>query len=373
MAKQSSILNDENVLLSVMKTEFAELKEQYADTRRTEIQREIETIEEEDLIKDEQIVITISMDKIDLLIKSVLATEYTTQNRGTKGKKSATLRDEEVTLDVINASTKDSILFFTNKGRCHIVKAYKIPIASRTAKGKSLNNYLNFDQDEMVISTIVAGTKEADESLLFVTRNGIIKRLSVQNLSARMSVTKVLSFKEDDSLVTARLVKDTDQVLIMTALGSALRMKMDSEGQHAIRPMGRTAAGVRGIKLRGEDYVVDMVVVDDESAVMTITENGLGKRTKASSFNAQNRGGGGVIAQKITKNTGKVVAALNVSDNDEVFIVTEQGLLIRIEASAISVVGRSAVGVKIINLNEGDKVGSMSKYSSEDEPTQTAE
>jgi DNA gyrase subunit A len=182
-------------------------------------------------------------------------------------------------------------------------------------------------------------------------------------------VTKVVGFKEDDSLITAVVVGPEDQVMITTAMGQSIRVKMDAEGAKCIRPMGRSAAGIIGISLEENDYVVDMSVVEDDSTIFTITQNGLGKRTSITEYPIHGRGGKGVITHKVTDRTGQVMSALTITDKDEIFVATEKGLVIRINAETISTMGRSTSGVKIINLNEGDKVVSISKGNAEEEDT----
>jgi DNA gyrase subunit A len=364
IVKLSAILNDDSTLLTTMKTEFIGLKEKFADERRTEIVLDEDSIEEEDLVKDEMLVVTLSSDG---LIKAVEEKEYRTQNRGTKGAKAMNTKDDEVIKYLLTVGSKEDLLFFTNLGRCHTLKAYKIAKTSRTARGKSINNYLTLQEEEKVVTMISTDKDNKDNHLLFVTKNGIIKRLAIEQLSSRLSVTKVVGFKEDDSLITAVVVKPKDQVMITTALGQSIRIKMDAEGPKCIRPMGRSAAGIIGISLEENDYVVDMSVVEDDSTIFTITQNGLGKRTSITEYPIHGRGGKGVITHKVTDRTGQVMSALTVSDKDEIFVATEKGLVIRINANTISTMGRSTSGVKIINLNEGDKVVSISKGNTEDE------
>jgi DNA gyrase subunit A len=370
ISEWTAILSDESVLLSFMKTTVLELKEMFGDERRSQIADADFSLNESDLIEEEMLIVTITTDG---LIKSVEEKEYKTQGRGGKGVKAATSKDEESVRYMLTVNSKDDIMFFTNLGRCHNLKAYKINKATRTARGKSINNYLNLAEDEYVVSILATNLADPNKCLFFVTKKGIVKRLSFDQLSTKYSSTKVVGFKEGDELVTALVVEEDSQVIMTTELGMSIRIAMNAEGTHAIRPMGRGAAGVKGINLAEDDNIVDMVVVNDESTLLTVAENGLGKRTKVSEFSVQGRGGKGIIAHKITKKTGKVVSATTVADSDELFIATKQGLITRINASAVSIIGRNTSGVKVINLNEGDYVVSISKGDATEEEEQAEE
>lgn len=359
--KLQAIIDDDNQLLATMKSEFEDLKAKYGDDRKTEISIDSAEIDEEDLVKDETLVISITNDG---LIKSVVETEYKAQGRGGKGLK-MTNNTEDAIKYLMTVNSRDDLLFFTNMGRCHTLKAYKIPTTARTNKGRSLNNYLNLNGDEFVINVLTADLKDRTNSLLFVTRNGIIKRLSMEQLSTRLSITKIMSFKEGDALVSALIVKSKDNVIITTAMGQSIRIAMNATGGKAIRPMGREAAGVIGIDVSNEDYVVDMVVVEEGHSLITVTEKGLGKRTALDEFGVQGRGGVGLIAHKVNDKTGRVVAATTVLESDELFVATRNGLIIRIEAGTVNQFGRNTAGVKVINLNEGDEVASISKTAAD--------
>jgi DNA gyrase subunit A len=357
MAKYNSILGDTVILMNTMKTEFNTLKEKYADERKSEIVLSSDEINEADLVEDEMLVINLSS---DLLIKSVQETEYKTQGRGGKGVKVANTKEDEIIKQMLTVNSKDDLLFFTNIGRCHVLKAYKVIKTSRTARGKSLNNYLNLNVDETVVTMLCTDLTNKDNHILFVTEQGIIKRLSLEDLSTRMTVTRVLGFKEGDFLKQAMIVAPTDNVIITTALGQSIRVKMDAEDHKAIRPMGRGAAGVIGINVDDNDKVVDMALVEPDATLLIVSENGMGKRTNLDDFPVHGRGGKGVIGYKVTEKTGVVLAAISVKEDDELFVASEQGLITRINVKNISTMGRSTSGVKIMSLNEGDKIGSIS-------------
>lgn len=354
----NAILTDESILLLTLKKEFEELEEKFGDDRKTEITLEAGSIEEEDLIKEETLIVTLTNDGI---IKAVEEKEYKSQRRGGIGTKATNTKEDEIIKFMFTTSSKDDLLFFTNEGRCHNLKAFKIGKTSKAAKGRSINNYLQLNPEEKIVNVLNTNIKNKENDLLFVTKLGKIKRLSLNQLSTRLSTTKVISFNEGDNLIQALLLEKGNNVLIVTAKGKGIRINPDSD-KNGIRAMGRTAAGVKGITLKGDDEVVDMCLIDNENLILTITENGLAKRSKASEYNIINRGGQGITTHKINDRTGKIIAAITVNelDNSEIFIASEQGLIVRIPTGGISIVGRSSMGVKAIKLNENDKAASAS-------------
>lgn len=354
----TAIMTDDIVLLDKITAEFKELEVLYGDDRRTEVFPTAEGIDDEDLIKDETLIITYTTDGI---IKAVEEGEYKSQKRGGKGVKGTNTKDDEIIKFMFTTNSKDDLLFFTTEGRCHTLKAYKIGKSSKAAKGKSINNYLKLNVGEKIVSVLNTSLKNnKDNHLLFITKKGQIKKLSLQQLSTRLSITRVITFKEEDSLVQALLISEGDNVLIITANGMSLRIDTAAEGNKAIRAMGRSATGVCGINVSDDDEVVDMCIVDDNDLILTVTEKGLGKRTKADEWRVIGRGGKGVVAHSLSDKTGKIISVLVAHDNDELFIATEQGLITRIPSDGIRVCGRSSVGVKVINLNDYDKVASVS-------------
>lgn len=358
----NAILSDQSVLLDKMSMEFKELEDLYGDDRRSELVASVDNIEDEDLIKDETLIITYTTDGI---IKAVEEKEYKSQKRGGKGVKAANTKEDEIIKFMFTTNSKDDLLFFTNEGRCHVLKAYKIAKASKTAKGKSINNYLELNVGEKIVSVLNTSIKNKDKYLLFITEKGKIKKFSLQNLSTRYTVTKVIKTIEDDKLIQALLIDEGDNALIVTQLGMSLRIDTAAEGNKAIRPMGRDAIGVAGINLQPNDKVVDMCIIKDSDTVLTITENGLGKRTKGSEFKVKGRGSKGMIAHTITERTGVISAAMTTTDDDFIFIATKQGLITKTPSKDIQLYGRSTQGVKVINLNENDKVASVSIHQSE--------
>lgn len=355
----SAILNDDTALLCELYKEFKELDNKYYDERRTEIAAAEGCITDEDLIEDETFIITYTSDGI---IKAVEEGEYKSQKRGGKGVKGANTKEEEIIKFMFTSHSKDDLLFFTNEGRCHTLKAYKIDKASKTAKGKSINNYLNLNIGEKIVSVINANLKEnTDSNLMFITKQGFIKRLALSELSTRYTYTNVIKFKnDDDTLVQALLVKD-ENIIIVTKRGMTIRLNSTT-----ITSQGRGATGVKGITLTKNDEVMDMCIINDDNLILTITENGIGKKSKASEWNAIGRGGKGVKGHSISDKTGNIVSVLTADKTDELFIATEQGQITRIPTTGIRTCGRSSVGVKVINLNDNDKVASVSINKNKD-------
>lgn len=345
-----SILNDQSVLLQELAKEISVLKEEFGDERRTSIDVAANTnISEEDLVQDEDLVVTISSEG---LIKSVSEKEFNTQNRGGKGAKGASTKDDEIIIELFTMNSKDDLLFITNTGRCHNIKAYKIPKSSKTQKGKSINNYISLAEGEYPVS-IIATKLNGDSSIVFTTRKGVIKRLPVVHLAKRGNVTKVITIKDNDELVNALIANENDEMMIATALGQTIRIQIN---ETQLRPMGRTAAGVKGIKLKEDDLVIDSTLVSDDKLLLGITEYGMGKTTKASEWTPQKRGGSGVIGHKLSEKTGCLMSCIAVTEEDEVFIGTEKGQVIRLKVNALANSSRNTTGSKIITLNGVDRI-----------------
>lgn len=353
VAEYDKILTDESYSLEVLAKEIAVLKEEFGDDRRTQINTSIDgEITDEDLIKDEPLVVTITSDG---LIKSVDEKEYSTQKRGGKGSKAAATKDDEIVTDLFSINAKDDILFITNIGKCHKIKGYQIPKVAKTAKGKHVNNFIKLEEDEDIVSVMALRVKdEAESSILFVTALGQIKRLAVKDLSARSTAVRVLTIKEGDALQTCLKVKEGEDVLIATAKGQSIRFTVSTTTKKPVRPQGRAAAGVQGIRVAEDDYVIGATVVDDNSNILTLTAQGLSKQTKGAAWEAKGRGGKGIVCHKITEKTGDLVSVLAVKTDDELFVGTESGKIIRLEASSIATSGRAAIGSKAITLGDGD-------------------
>lgn len=353
ISEYTKILNDEEYSLEILSKEIGELKENFGDERRTSIDlSQSGDITDEDLVKDEPLVVTITSDG---LIKSVDEKEYTTQKRGGKGSKGASTKDDEIVTDLFSINSKDDILFMTNTGRCHKLKGYSIPKVAKSAKGKHVNNFIKLEENEEIVSVMSLRVKdEADSSILFVTALGQVKRLAVKDLGSRYSAIRVLTIKEGDALQTCLKVNENQDVILCTAKGQSIRFTVSTETKKPVRPQGRTAAGVQGIKVAEGDYVIGATAIEDGSNILTLTANGLAKQTKGAAWEAKGRGGKGIVCHKITDKTGDLVSVLAVKEDDEIFVGTELGKIIRLATKEIATSGRSAIGSKAITLSDED-------------------
>ena len=374
-----AILGDEELLLDIIRNELLEIKERYGDARRTVIRTDIVELEDEDLIPVRDMMITLTSEGY---IKSIPSDSYRTQRRGGRGKQGMGTNDEDFVLRLLSASTHDTILFFTNFGRVFRLKGYEIPEMSRTAKGMPIINLLQIDKGEKVETmipvdfnsylanqTVAEETQDeseevADEqlSLVFITKEGLIKR---SPLSAYARINKnglrAISLNETDELVTVRLAKSDDEMLIVTRQGMSIRFPLEGE----VRSMGRTARGVRAIRLKkDDDLVVSMEIVRTTQDVLIITEKGYGKRTATEQFRTQGRGGSGIIGIKTDR--GTVVGMRVVDEDDDIMLMTELGVAIRIDSQTISQMGRSTRGVKVMNIEEGDRLATIAKLKKDE-------
>lgn len=349
----NKILTDEQYSLEVLAKELADLKAKFGDERRTKIDTVTSSdIADEDLIKDESLVVTITSDG---LIKSVEEKEYTTQKRGGKGSKAAATKEDEIVTDLFSINSKDDLLFMTNTGRCHKLKGYAIPKVAKTAKGKHINNFIKLEENEEIVSVMSLNVKEeADASILFVTALGQVKRLAVKDLGSRYSAIRVLTIKDGDALQTVLKVNEGQDVMLCTSKGQSIRFTVSTETKKPVRPQGRTAAGVQGIKVAEDDYVVGATAIEDGSNILTLTANGLMKQTKGAAWEAKGRGGKGIVCHKITEKTGDLVSVLAVKEDEEIFVGAESGKIIRLAVKDIATSGRAAIGIKAISLSEGD-------------------
>ena len=370
--KYQLILSREDVALDELKTELIELKEKFGDERRTQFNLTGGgDISEEDLIKDEPLVVSMTSDG---LIKAVEEREYTTQKRGGKGVKGSVTKEDEVVTDLFSINAKDDLLFMTNIGRCHKVKGYKIPKVAKNAKGKHINNYISLQENEHIVSVMsLRVADEADSSIIFVTALGQIKRLAIKDLSSRFPATKVLTIKEGDELATCLKATEGEDILICTAKGQSARFTISTESKKPVRPQGRSAAGVQGINVAEDDYVIGATIITDNTNILTLTAKGLAKQTQGSAWEAKNRGVKGVACHKITEKTGDIVSVLAVNEEDELFVGTDQGKIIRLAASSIATSGRMSIGSKAITLSEGDFANVASIAPNTGESTQEEE
>ncbi len=351
-----SILGDEKILYGVIRDEISEVLDKYKDDRRTEIVPNNEEINIEDLIEDEPSVIT--MTHMDYIKRIPLST-YKSQNRGGRGIMGMKTRDEDDVRDLFTCTTHNTLLFFTNKGKVYKIKAYQVPEAGRVGRGTPVINLLNLGSDEKIKTVIPMKEFDHEHSFVMLTKQGVIKKSSVADFkNIRQNGLIALNIRDDDELISVKCVEVDDSLFIATKNGNGIKFE-----ESQIRSMGRTATGVRGIRLKKDDEVIDFVIVKDDEKVLLVSENGFGKCTTANSFKIQNRGGSGVKNYKVTEKTGLVIGITKVNDNEEVMLLNSNGVIIRIRVSDIATTGRVTQGVKLINLNEGETVISLSKIS----------
>lgn len=352
------VLGDINKVLAIIKEELEEVRARYGDNRKTEIIEGEEEIEVEELIPNEEVVLMITNRGY---IKRVDLDEYKSQRRGGKGVIGIGTKEEDAIDDVIVARNHNYLLFFTNKGRVHWLKTYRIPEAGRYSSGKAIVNLLNLeDKEEKITSWIAVKEFNENEYLSMVTKKGIVKRTSLMNFSRpRKGGIIAINLKEEDELESVLKSDGKQSLLIATKNGLAIRFKEEDA-----REIGRTGMGVIGIRLRADDQVIGAAVCN-KPTILTVTENGFGKRTPIDDYRVQGRGGHGVINIKTEGRNGKVVKARAVDDNDQIIVVSSKGQAIRIPVSNISVVGRNTMGVTIIRLKENEKVGSFAVIKAE--------
>lgn len=365
-----AILADEEKLLQLVRDELIDVRERYGDERKTEIQMGgLDHIEDEDLIPEEQIVITLSHNNY---IKRLPVSTYRAQHRGGRGVQGMQTLEEDFVSQLVTLSTHDHVLFFTNKGRVYKLKGYEVPELSRQSKGIPVVNAIELDNDETISTMIAVKDLESEEDyLVFATLNGIVKRSALRNFSHINKNGKIaIGFKEDDELIAVRLTDGEDDILIGTAHGSLIRFN-----ESALRPLGRTAAGVKGITLREGDKVVGLDVTKPETddEILVVTENGYGKRTPVSEYRLSNRGGKGIKTATITERNGQVVCITSVEGKEDLMIVTNAGVIIRIGVEDISQNGRAAQGVRLMKLNDDQFVSTVAKVDEEEKEAEEIE
>ena len=355
ISRLRDILENEASLLDVVKTELHEVREKFGDERRTEITGEASELTSEDLIAEEDMVVTVSHAGY---VKRSPLTEYRSQRRGGRGKTGASMKEDDFVSDLFVASTHAYLMPITTRGKLYWLKVHEIPAASRTARGKPIINVVQMGEGEKLASILVTGGFEDGRFVFFVTRKGVVKRTDLNAFSnVRSAGIIALGVDDGDSLVAVFITDGTKDVLLSTAQGMSIRF-----AESEVRSMGRQAYGVKGITLDPGDEVVGADVVEPGTTILTVTANGYGKRTEESEYRVQGRGGKGIIDIKTTERNGNVVGLAQVKDRDEVMLVTNGGMLIRIKVHDISVIGRNTQGVRLISLESaGEKVSSISK------------
>ena len=361
IAYLKEILSSETLVYKIIKEELLEIKEKFGDERKTNIVAAEGEFEVEDLIKEEQTVIALTHFGY---IKRMPIDTYKSQKRGGKGITGIATREEDFVKEIFTASTHDTILFFSNKGKMYKLRGYEIPEAGRTAKGTAIVNLLRLDAEEKISTIIPIQNFAEGKYLLFATRNGMIKKTALtEYVSGKKTGLLSITLKDDDELIDVRLTDGQDNVVLVTRKGIAITFT-----EKDVRPIGRVSQGVIGIKLDKEDYVIGMepIIEGSKKTLLAITENGFGKRTELDEYRVQSRAGKGVITYKVTPKTGEIVGIKIVDDTDDVMLITDTGTIIRINASEISVLGRSTQGVTLMRTNEG-KVVSIEKISEKEE------
>ena len=361
IAHLKEILSSETLVYQIIKEELIEVKEKFGDERKTKIIAAEGEIEVEDLIKEEQSVIALTHFGY---IKRMPIDTYKSQKRGGKGITGISTREEDFVKEIFTASTHDTILFFSNKGKLYRLRGYEIPESGRTAKGTAIVNLLSLDSGEKISTIIPIQNFAEGKYLLFATRNGLIKKTALTEYnSARKTGLLAITLKDDDELIDVRLTDGEDNVVLVTKQGMCITFS-----EKDVRPIGRVSQGVIGIRLDDNDSVIGMesILQGSKSTLLAITENGFGKRTELEEYRVQTRGGKGVITYKITPKTGTIVGIRIVNEEDDVMLITDTGTIIRINVAEISVLGRSTQGVTLMRTNEG-KVVSIEKIIPEKE------
>src|SRR5690242_9171752 len=355
-----SLLESKERRMKVLKEELNEVAKKFADDRRTEILSDEGEFTIEDLIAEEEMVVTISHSGY---IKRTSVSTYKRQRRGGRGNNGATLKDEDFIEHLFVASTHDYVLIFTDDGRCFWLKVHEIPQAGRAAKGKPIVNMINVSPDTKVSALVTTRDFPADQFLLFATKLGTVKKTALAQYSnPRATGIKAIKIEADDELIDVQVTSGTNDIVLATRHGLSIRFH-----EQDVREMGRDTTGVKGVELREGDSVIGMVVVKRDATLLVVTENGLGKCSNIGDYRVQKRGGKGIITVNRTEKTGDVVALMEVLPSDEIMIITKHGVIIRSSVSQVRVTGRIAQGVKLVNLDEGDLVTAVARVVSEDE------
>ena len=362
IAYYTQLLEDEHMLMGVVKTELLEIRDKWGDKRRTKIKADETEIDEEDLIEEENVCITLTHLGY---IKRVPVDTYKSQRRGGKGVTGITTRENDFVKNLIMTSTHDYLMFFTNTGKAHKIKAYEIPEATRTAKGTPAVNFLNLMQRERITAVIPIKEFAEDKFLIAVTKQGTIKKTALSNFDTNRKTGLIaMNLKDGDELIGIKQTSGTNNVIIVTKHGKCICFSEDD-----VRPMGRIAGGVRAIKLEKDDEVVAMELVEPGQELLVVTQKGFGKRTKVEDYKIQVRGGKGLLTYDKAKfkKTGQLVGAMAVEDDDDILLINSDGIIIRMAANEISKLGRATQGVKIMNVGEDANIIALAKVIRDEE------
>ncbi len=343
------ILSTESVLVKVVKKELEEIKSDFGDERRTEIIEKRLTIDDADLIPEEERVFTISNNGF---VKTQQLAEYRSQRRGGVGKTASALRDEDFIKQVLVLNTHVQVLCFTTKGKVHWLEIYKLPVMSRTAKGRPISNVLPLEDDERVTSFLPVDDYKDGHYILMATRNGVVKKTVLKAFEKKYAPgLRAINLDDGDKLIGTVITNGSDEICLASESGKAIRFN-----ETDVRPMGRSTRGVKGMNIHKEDKVISIMKVIPEAKLLTISQNGYGKRTNISEFSGQKRGGKGVIALNTSQRNGKMIAAVQVIDGDEVMLIGNRGTLIRTQVDQISVIGRNTQGVKVVSTRDEESL-----------------
>lgn len=363
IAYLQSILNSEEVLLGIIKDELVEVKAKYGDERRTQIEKNPYSFEDEDLIDDDEIVITLTHGGY---VKRLPADTYNAQRRGGRGIQGVAAKEDDFVEHILVTKTLQNIIFFSNKGKAYKLKAYEIPEAGRTAKGMNIVNLLPLEAGENIQAVMSIKTFDSDNYLMMGTKSGMVKKTSLDKFeNIRKNGLNAINLKEDDEIVGVRITKGDDEVLFVTKDGYSIRFR-----EEEVRNMGRTTTGVKAITLREGDFAVSMVIAKEEEELLVVSEKGFGKRTAIANYTLQRRGGKGLKTYKITEKTGSVVSGRVVKDLDEMMLINSDGIVIRINVSDISTTGRNAMGVTLMKTGEDVNIVAVAKINYNSEKTQ---
>ena len=365
IARFKEILASEQLVLNIIKDELADIKERFGDPRRSEIVEATRELTMEDMIAEEDMVVTVSQDGY---IKRNPITLYQSQHRGGKGKIAMETKEEDFVKHLFVASTHHTFLFFTNQGKVYWCKVYDIPQASRTSRGKAIVNLLNFAPGEQLTTILAVPVFAQGHYVMMATRKGQVKKTDLMAYSRpRVGGIIALNLDEDDSLISARITDGTMNVFLSTAMGQSIRFH-----ETDVRPTGRVAGGIRGMTLEEGDRIVGMEVLSYGQTLFAVTENGFGKRTSIDEYPVQKRGGKGVITIKTSDRNGQVVDILLVEETDEVMLMTDGGKIIRIPIAGISVISRNTQGVKLMGLDDGEKVAGAARLAEKEDDAENS-
>jgi DNA gyrase subunit A len=359
------ILGSEEEIKEIIRGEFVEIRENYGDARRTEIIAQADEIQMEDLIKNEEVIVTITQKGY---LKRMASDTYRSQKRGGKGVKGADLDDDFYT-SIFTADTHDTLMIFTDKGTVFSIKVYQIPEGLRTSKGRNIVNIITLPQDEKVKEIITVPREAEGHFLVFATKHGIVKKSELSEYkNMRQNGLKAIKVVDGDEILGVRITDGKKDVLLASSAGKSIRFHEDE-----CRAQGRVSQGVKGMSLDDGEEVIGMEIIDDNSEILTVTSRGYGKRSAAEEYRKQSRGGKGILAMKLTEKTGEIMGILPVTDKDDLMIITDKGQVIRTKISGISLLGRNTQGVRLINVKPDEKVVAVEKIAESDEETSEGE